>query len=69
MPDFDYSRLDPSFAKLSKPAQRALINAGILTPKDLARHTRAQVTALHGIGPSAFPTLESALKSAGLKWK
>jgi predicted Fe-Mo cluster-binding NifX family protein len=62
-------QLDPAFAKLSKPAQRALMGAGIFTAKDLARHTRAEVAALHGIGPSAFPVLESALKAAGLKFK
>jgi len=69
MPDFDYSRLDPAFAKLSKPARRALINAGVLTLKDLAQHTQAEVAGLHGIGPSAFPILEAALQSAGLKFR
>lgn len=65
----DSTKLDPAFAKLSKPAQRALMNAGIFTPRDLAQHTRAEIAALHGIGPSAFPVLESALKSAGLKFR
>lgn len=68
MPDLDYFQLDRAFAKLSKPAQRALIGARIFTPKDLAKHTRAAIAALHGIGPSAFPVLEAALKSAGLKF-
>jgi predicted flap endonuclease-1-like 5' DNA nuclease len=45
------------------------MNAGIFTPRDLARHTRAEIAALHGIGPSAFPVLESVLKSAGLKFR
>jgi hypothetical protein len=62
-------QLDPAFAKLAKPAQRALVDAGIFTVKDLARHTRAEVAALHGIGPSAFPVLEAALKVASLKFK
>ena len=62
-------QLDSAFAKLAKPAQRALMSAGIFSPKDLARHTRAEVAAFHGIGPSAFPVLEAALKSAGLKFK
>ena len=69
MPEFDYSKLDPALAKLSKPAQRALINAGIFTPRVLAQRTRAEVAAPHGIGPSAFPALESALKQAGLKFR
>lgn len=68
MHDVDYSKLDPAFAKLSKPAQRALINAGIFTPKELAKHSRREVAALHGIGPSSFPILESVLKSAGLRF-
>lgn len=62
-------QLDAAFAKLAKPAQRALMGAGIFTPKDLAKHTRAEVAALHGIGPSAFPILEAALKSAGLDFR
>lgn len=69
MSDFDYSRLDPAFAKLSKPAQRALINAGIYQPADLARHSRNRVADLHGIGPSAFPILEAALTKADLQFK
>jgi hypothetical protein len=66
---FDYSRLSPSFSKLAKPAQRALINNQIYDEKDLARHTRRVVASLHGIGPSAFPILENALKNAGRKFK
>jgi hypothetical protein len=69
MTGFDYSNLDPAFARLAKPAQRALINAGIFTPKDLAKFTRAEVMALHGIGPSAFPVLENALREAGLAFR
>ena len=67
--EFDYSKLDPAFAKLAKPAQRALINAGIFSTQDLARRTRAEVRALHGMGPSAFPVLEQVLKHAGLKFQ
>jgi hypothetical protein len=63
------STLSPSFARLSKPAQRALINARIFEVKDLARHSRAEVAELHGIGPSAFPVLESALAAAKLNFK
>jgi hypothetical protein len=66
---FDYSRLSPSLSKLSKPAQRALINHNFYSEEDLARRTRSDVATLHGIGPSAFPILENALSSAGLKFK
>lgn len=65
----DYSRLCPSFSKLSKPAQRALLNHEIYTEEDLARWTRTDLAKLHGIGPSSFPILENALSSAGLKFK
>jgi hypothetical protein len=66
---FDYSRLSPSFLKLPKPAQRALINHRIFCEKDLARWTRTEVATLHGIGPSSFPILENALALARLKFK
>lgn len=66
---FDYSRLDPIFARLSRPAKRALINAGIYSAKDLARRTRDEVAKLHGLGPSAFPILDSVLQANGLKFK
>lgn len=66
---FDYSRLSPSFLKLSKPARRALINHKIYDEKDLARWTRSDLATLHGIGPSSFPVLENALSSAGLEFK
>ena len=66
---FDHSRLSTSFLKLSKPAQRALINHKIYGEEDLARWTRTDVSTLHGIGPSSLPILENALSSAGLKFK
>ncbi|HWE83800.1 MAG TPA: hypothetical protein VG267_02570 [Terracidiphilus sp.] len=62
-------KLDPAFVRLAKPSQRALMGAAIFTPKDLAKHTRVEVASLHGIGPSAFPILESALREAGLTFK
>jgi hypothetical protein len=66
---FDYSRLSSSFSKLAQPAQRALIKHKIYHEEDLAEWTRPDVAALHGIGRSAFPILENALSSAGLKFK
>ncbi len=67
--EFDYSGLDAAFARLSKPAQRALINNGILAPNDLARRSRRDVAGMHGIGPSAFPLLTEALRAAGLDFR
>lgn len=52
--------------KLSKPAQRALANAGIVRFADLARWTERDVAALHGIGPTAFPELRAGLAARGL---
>lgn len=67
--DFDYSSLSPAFAKLSKPAKRALINNRIYSPKDLARWTLQAVAELHGIGPSSIPILEDTLRKHDLKFK
>ncbi len=67
--DFDYSVLSPAFARLSKPAKRALIGQGILSPADLAGWRRSDVASLHGVGPSAFPTLDSALRDEGLEFR
>lgn len=67
--EFDYSKLDSGFNRLSKPAKRALINNRIHSAKDLAKWTRQDVARLHGIGPTAFPVLDEALKAAGLQFK
>ncbi|HEY0709182.1 MAG TPA: hypothetical protein VGG33_20400 [Polyangia bacterium] len=54
---------------LGAPARRALENAGIKTVEALARHSKAQILALHGMGPGSLPKLEAALRSAGLAFK
>ncbi len=59
---FDYGKLDAAFAKLAKPAQRALINAEIFTPRDLAKYGLEKVCALHGMGPASLPILKAVLK-------
>lgn len=66
---FNYSRLSDEFARLSKPAKRALINAGILNARALSTWSRKDVAALHGIGPSALPILEAARKSKKLSFR
>jgi hypothetical protein len=66
--EFDYSRLSKDFSKLSKPAQRALINNSIFTPADLARKTVKEISAFHGIGPSSIPILRKVLTRHGLKF-
>ena len=54
--------------KLSRPAQRALANAGIVTFSDLATWTRGAVADLHGIGPKSFVELDPALAERGLTY-
>ncbi len=62
-------RLQACFAKLSKPAQRALINSNIFSANDLSGWKRGDVAKLHGIGPSALPILDQALAEAGQQFK
>lgn len=56
-------------AGLSAPARRALTGAGITSLKALAKHTEADILALHGMGPASLPTMRTALKDAGLKFR
>jgi hypothetical protein len=51
---------------LSAPARRALQSLKIDSVKALARHTEAEIMALHGMGPSSLPKMRAALKAAGL---
>jgi hypothetical protein len=41
---------DSPFAKLAKPAQRALANAGIESLEALAQLTQTEFMQLHGVG-------------------
>jgi DNA-directed RNA polymerase alpha subunit len=54
---------------ISKPAQRALIHAEILTDQQLASFTEKDLLKLHGIGPSAIPKITEHLKEKGLSLK
>jgi len=56
-------------AKLSAPALRALLNAKIISLKDLSKHTEAEILELHGMGPGSIPKLRAALKAKGLRFK
>lgn len=53
----------------SAPARRALEHAGITTVKQLAKHTRQEVMALHGMGPASLPALQTALAAQGLSFR
>ena len=56
-------------AGLSAPAQRALHNNGVKTIKDLSKLTETEVLKLHGIGKTAIPILQKALKENRLSFR
>lgn len=51
---------------LSKPAQRALAQAGYTRLGQLSAVSASELLQLHGMGPKAIAVLESALAEAGL---
>jgi len=53
---------------LSKPAQRALTNAGYRRLDQLTRVSQAEVEGLHGVGPKALAQLRRALVANGLSF-
>jgi hypothetical protein len=55
--------------KLSAPAQRALVSAGISSLEDVAKFTKIEILGLHGIGKNTILPLEDALRKAGLGFK
>jgi len=52
-------------AKLARPAQRALAQAGITRLSQLSKMTETELAKLHGIGPNAIKLLRAALDAAG----
>lgn len=55
--------------QLSAPAQRALAQAGVQVPEDLEKFSEQDLLALHGVGPSAIPLLQSSLEERGLSFR
>ena len=55
--------------QVSAPARRALQNNGIKTLKELAKYTEAEILQFHGIGKTAIPLLQKALKEKGFNFK
>jgi hypothetical protein len=53
---------------LSKPAQRALTNAGYRWLEQLTRVSEAEVERLHGVGPKALAQLRHARVANGLSF-
>jgi hypothetical protein len=55
--------------KLAAPAKRALVSVGVNHLEDLARFTRDEILALHGMGPNAMKTLDNAVMEATIEYK
>jgi hypothetical protein len=53
--------------KIGAPATRALADAGITSLSQVAGHPRAELAALHGMGPKALGILEASLAEIGLR--
>jgi hypothetical protein len=51
---------------LPAPARRALERAELESLEEVAAFPRAELAALHGMGPKALRTLDEALAAAGL---
>lgn len=54
---------------LAKPAQSALMAAGIKNLAQLSAFSRQEIAILHGIRPNALDTLEHALAKVELSFK
>ena len=52
--------------KIGRPATSALISVGVGSLSEVARMSRGQLLALHGVGPKAVRLLDEALSEAGL---
>ncbi|NTV35765.1 MAG: hypothetical protein HGA53_02315 [Anaerolineaceae bacterium] len=55
--------------KLSKPAQRALLGAGITSLEQIQNMTEKELLELHGIGKSTIKTIELVLSEYGMHIK
>ncbi len=53
-------------ASIGKAATRALANAGLTTLDQVATRTRAELLAMHGVGPKAVRILAEALEEKGM---
>ncbi|MDP4284940.1 MAG: DNA-directed RNA polymerase subunit alpha C-terminal domain-containing protein [Bacteroidota bacterium] len=50
-------------------ARQALQNNGIKTLQDMAKYTEAEILQFHGIGKTAIPVLQKALKEKGFNFR
>ncbi len=63
------AELGTPLPRTSAPAGRALAQVGVTTVEELSEHHRAEVAALHGMGPKALGILDQALAAADLTWR
>jgi predicted flap endonuclease-1-like 5' DNA nuclease len=55
--------------EIGKTAARELSLNGITSLDQVARHSRKELLAIHGVGPKAIRILERALAAKGLGYK
>jgi hypothetical protein len=61
---------EPDFPKgVASPAIRALASVGVTRLDQAARFTKAELLALHGIGPKAIRLIEAELRARGKSFK
>ncbi|WP_426228252.1 hypothetical protein [Pseudarthrobacter sp. DSP2-3-2b1] len=53
---------------IGRPANSALLEAGISSLAQVAGFSRGELLAMHGVGPKAVRLLEAALESQGLRF-
>jgi predicted flap endonuclease-1-like 5' DNA nuclease len=52
--------------EIGKTAARELSRNGIASLEQVARHSRAELLAIHGVGPKAIRILDAALVAKGM---
>jgi predicted flap endonuclease-1-like 5' DNA nuclease len=55
--------------EIGKTAARELSLRGITSLEQVARHSREELLAIHGVGPKAIRILEGALAAQGLDFR
>lgn len=55
--------------RTGRPSHDTLERSGVRTLEELGERRRADVAALHGMGPRALTILDEALRAAGLDWR
>ena len=56
------NKTDLASVKLARPAQMALMNAGVTSQKKLADLTQKDCESLHGIGPNAVAAFKKGVE-------